>query len=265
MAKIIAIYGKGGIGKSSTATNIAAACSVMGYKVMLIGCDPKSDSSIALLHGKRIPTILSLMRNNKNIEKDDIIYKGYNNIQCLEVGGPEPGIGCAGRGIIVAIGLLNDIYPEFKDNDLIIYDVPGDVVCGGFFAPIKKGGVNEVYILTSGEYMSLYAANNLCKGFNKINLSVGGIICNSRNNSFEEELTREFSKKINTKFLGVIPKDQLVQIYEREGSCVVEKNPNSIVSKKYFEIAKIIIENTTKSLIEPLSDLELRELTNKYI
>ena len=258
MTKIIAIYGKGGIGKSSTASNIAAACSTMGYKVMLIGCDPKCDSSITLLHGKRIPTILSLMKNNKTIKKEDIIYDGYNNIKCLEVGGPEPGIGCAGRGIIV------NVYPNFKENDLIIYDVPGDVVCGGFFAPIKKGDVNEVYILTSGEYMSLYAANNLCKGFKKINLLVGGIICNSRNNYFEEELTKEFSKKTNTKFIGMIPKDQLVQKYEREGFCVVEKEQNSDISKKYFSIAKLIMENSIKKSPFPLNDIELRELINKY-
>jgi nitrogenase iron protein NifH len=162
--KRIAIYGKGGIGKSSTASNVAAACAEEGYKVMIIGCDPKSDSSITLLGGKRIPTILDLLRQGVKVNEEDIVFHGYRNVRCVEVGGPEPGIGCAGRGIIVAIKTLRDMCKEMDDMDLIIYDVPGDIVCGGFVAPIRKGLVNEAYVLTSGEYMPLYAANNICKG-----------------------------------------------------------------------------------------------------
>lgn len=264
MTKIIAIYGKGGIGKSSTASNIAAACASMGYSVMLVGCDPKSDSSITLLNGKRIPTILDLIKSKKEIEKDDIIFYGYKNVKCLEVGGPEPGVGCAGRGIIVAIEKIKQIYREFDKNDLIIYDVPGDVVCGGFVAPIKKGNVQEVYILTSGEYMSLYAANNLCKGFKKINMSIGGIICNSRNNNNEKEITEEFTKSIGTQFIGYIPKNAIVQDCERNGYSVIEKYPNSSQSLIYIEIAKKIMNNSKKYYSTPLTDKQLRILIQKY-
>lgn len=264
MTKIIAIYGKGGIGKSTTASNIAAACANIGYKVMIIGCDPKSDSSIILLNGKKIPTILDIIKNKKDISKEDIIFYGYKNIKCVEVGGPEPGVGCAGRGIIVAIEKIKSVYPNFKENDLIIYDVPGDVVCGGFVAPIKRGDIDEIYILTSGEYMSIYAANNICKSFSKINIPIGGIICNSRNNKFENEIIEEYSKSIGTQYIGFIEKNYIIQKCEREGIPVIEKYPDCYISNLYRNIGKKIMTSTNKNTITPLNDIELRELINKY-
>lgn len=264
MKKIIAIYGKGGIGKSSTASNIAAACALDGYKVMLIGCDPKSDSSITLLGGKRIPTVLETLKEKKNVEKDDVIFEGFSGVKCMEVGGPEPGVGCAGRGIIVAIETLKKIYPEYLDNDLIIYDVPGDVVCGGFVAPIKKGFVNEVYVLTSGEYMPLYAANNICRGFNKIGMELGGVICNSRNADREKELAEEFSNRIGSKLIGYIPKDPLVQSCERDGFSVLEKAPASEIAATYRQLAKDLLANDARVKAAPLDDDRLRELSKKY-
>jgi nitrogenase subunit NifH len=148
--KQIAIYGKGGIGKSSTASNVAAACADEGHKVTIIGCDPKSDSSITLLRGERIPTVMELMQQGMEISEEDVVFEGYKGVKCVEVGGPEPGIGCAGRGIIVAIKMLQKKSSVMEDSDLIIYDVPGDIVCGGFAAPIRKGLVNDTYVLTSG-------------------------------------------------------------------------------------------------------------------
>lgn len=143
--KQIAIYGKGGIGKSSTASNMAAACADGGYSVTIIGCDPKSDSSITLLGGHRIPTVMELMQQRVEITEKDVVFVGYKGVRCVEVGGPEPGIGCAGRGIIVAIKMLQKISTVMQDCDLIIYDVPGDIVCGGFAAPIRKGLVNDTF------------------------------------------------------------------------------------------------------------------------
>ena len=264
MKKIIAIYGKGGIGKSSTASNIAAASAMNGKKVMMIGCDPKSDSSITLLGGKRIPTVLDILKDKKNIEKEDVIFEGFGGVECMEVGGPEPGVGCAGRGIIVAIESLKKIYPEYLDNDLIIYDVPGDVVCGGFVAPIKKGFVNEVYVLTSGEYMPLYAANNICRGFEKIGMDLGGVICNSRNADRERELAEDFSSKIGSKLIGYIPKDPLVQSCERDGFSVIENAPDSVIAGIYKKLAEDLFANNERVKAAPLSDDELRELSKKY-
>lgn len=259
--KRIAIYGKGGIGKSSTASNVAAACADEGYKVMIIGCDPKSDSSITLLGGKRIPTILDLLRDGVDVKEEDVIYEGYNGVKCVEVGGPEPGIGCAGRGIIVAIQTLKKISKSLNEMDLIIYDVPGDIVCGGFVAPIRKGLVKEAYVLTSGEYMPLYAANNICRGLAKINTPLSGIICNSRSVSREEEIVTKFASEIGSELMAFIPKEQIVQDCERDGFSVMEKAPDSNVAQVYRKLAKAIMERDSSVMPEALDDERLRELT----
>ena len=260
--KIIAIYGKGGIGKSSTASNIAAACAEAGNKVMIIGCDPKSDSSITLLRGMRIPTILDLLREGMDVKEKNVVFEGYAGVKCVETGGPEPGIGCAGRGIIVAIQKLKSISGDLlKEQDLIIYDVPGDIVCGGFVAPIRKGFVNEAYIMTSGEYMPLYAANNICKGLSKIGMPLSGIICNSRNASREEKIVAKFAEEIRSQLMAFIPKKRIVQDCEREGYSVMEKAPDSDIAKIYRKLGKAILENEKRNTSNSLSDKRLRELT----
>ncbi len=259
--KIIAIYGKGGIGKSSTASNVAAACADEGYKVMIIGCDPKSDSSITLLGGKRIPTILDLIRKGVDITEDDVVFEGYNGVKCVEVGGPEPGIGCAGRGIIVAIQKLKKISKVQDECDLVIYDVPGDIVCGGFVAPIRKGLVSEAYVLTSGEYMPLYAANNICRGLSKINTPLSGVICNARNVSREEEIVGKFAEEIGSDLIAFIPKEQIVQDCERDGFSVMEKAPDSEIAQVYRNLARAIMSRNKSVMANALEDERLRELT----
>jgi nitrogenase iron protein len=261
MHKQIAIYGKGGIGKSSTASNVAAACADDGYRVTIIGCDPKSDSSITLLRGSRIPTIMDLMREGIDIKEEDIVFSGYKGVKCIEIGGPEPGIGCAGRGIIVAISLLKKISKAIEDTDLVIYDVPGDIVCGGFVAPIKKGLVNEAYVLTSGEYMPLYAANNICKGLSRLEMTLNGVICNSRGAPNEENIVSEFAKEIGSQLLAFIPKDVLVQTCEREGFSVIEKAPDSGIARVYRKLAHSIMTRNEGKIPVPLDDTRLRELT----
>ncbi len=261
MPKQIAIYGKGGIGKSSTASNVAAACADDGYNVTIIGCDPKSDSSITLLHGRRIPTIMELMREGVDIKEEDIVFSGYKGVRCVEVGGPEPGIGCAGRGIIVAISLLKKTSKAIEDTDLVIYDVPGDIVCGGFAAPVKKGLVNEAYVLTSGEYMPLYAANNICKGLSRLDMTLNGVICNSRGAPNEENIVSEFAKEIGSSLLAFIPKDVLVQTCEREGFSVIEKAPDSSIANVYRQLARSIMTRNEGKIPVPLDDKRLRELT----
>ena len=165
----IAIYGKGGIGKSTTSSNISAALSEEGYKIMQIGCDPKSDSTNTLRGGRFVPTVLDRLRSGKRVETEEIVHKGFNGILCVETGGPEPGVGCAGRGIITAIELLKQkkIIEEYSP-DIIIYDVLGDVVCGGFAMPIREGVAEQVYTVSSSDFMSLYASNNLFKGIKNV-------------------------------------------------------------------------------------------------
>ena len=160
----VAIYGKGGIGKSTTTQNLTSALAEMGKHIMIVGCDPKADSTRLVLGGLAQKTVLDTLREEgEDIDLDDIMKTGYGNIRCVESGGPEPGVGCAGRGIITSIGMLERLGAYTEDLDYVFYDVLGDVVCGGFAMPIREGKAQEIYIVASGEMMALYAANNISK------------------------------------------------------------------------------------------------------
>lgn len=259
--KKIAIYGKGGIGKSTTVSNIAAA---YNNPTFVIGCDPKADTTRTLV-GKRIPTILDTMRNNPNPNIEDIVYDGYNNTLCVESGGPEPGVGCAGRGVIVAMKLLDKLGAFDNDPDLVIYDVLGDVVCGGFSVPLREDYADEVYIVTSGEYMSLYAANNIAKGIKKLNGKLGGIICNCRNVENEVEIVREFASLISSKVIGIIPRSELVQKSEYKASTVIESFPESNQAEVYSNLINTIMSNDTFSTPTPMEIEEFEKFFYSYV
>ena len=261
MSKHLAIYGKGGIGKSSTASNIAAAMGEKGKKVMLIGCDPKSDSSITLLNGRRIPTIMDVIRRKGSAEESDVVFEGFMGVRCAEVGGPEPGIGCAGRGIIVAVQALQSTCSFMKEADVIIFDVPGDIVCGGFAVPITKGMVREAYIITSGEYMPLYAANNICRGLKTLKAPLSGIICNAREAENEKDIVERFAAALGVPMLAYIPHDRLVQNCERDGKSVIEGQPDSPMASVYRALAERVLTEKDKRVPESLEDEYLRELT----
>lgn len=261
MKKHLAIYGKGGIGKSSTASNVAAAMGEKGIKVMLIGCDPKSDSSITLLGGRRIPTIMDTLRKKGKIEESEVVFEGFNGVVCAEVGGPEPGVGCAGRGIIVAVQALQKVSRAMKASDVIIYDVPGDIVCGGFAVPITKGMVREAYIITSGEYMPLYAANNICRGLKTLNTPLSGVICNEREAEREREIVERFASALGVPMLAYIPRDKVVQECERAGKRVIEGSPRSAMADIYRRLAMRMLTEKDKKVPEALEDEDLRKLT----
>jgi nitrogenase iron protein NifH len=243
--KKIAIYGKGGIGKSTTVSNLSAALAVKGLKVMQIGCDPKADSTRNLTGGKNIPTVLELLRDKENVALEDLVYVGEGGVLCVEAGGPVPGVGCAGRGIITAFEKLEELNAfEVYQPDMVIYDVLGDVVCGGFAMPIRGGYAEEVYIVTSGEMMSLYAANNIAsavKMFGKRKYaSLRGIIHNSKNIENEDQLVEQAVKEIETQVVYKIGRDPLVQQAEALGKSVVCAFPDSNMTKAYLELASMI-------------------------
>ncbi len=263
----IAIYGKGGIGKSTTTQNTVAGLSMMGRKVMVVGCDPKADSTRLLLGGLAQKSVLdSLREEGEDVELEDIRKLGYGETWCVESGGPEPGVGCAGRGIITAINMLENLgaYEESEGLDYAFYDVLGDVVCGGFAMPIRDGKAEEIYIVCSGEMMAMYAANNICKGVMKFaqsgSVRLGGIICNSRNVDNEKEMIEELAKKLGTHMIYYVPRDNDVQRAEINRKTVIEWNPEVPQADIYRNLAKAIDENKRFTIPTPLEIEELEQL-----
>jgi len=245
----IAIYGKGGIGKSTTTANLSAALSKQGFKVMQIGCDPKSDSVKNLCGGKKIPSVLDILRSKQpeEIKLSDLIFEGFNGVLCVEAGGPTPGIGCAGRGIITAFEKLEELNAyEIYKPDVVLYDVLGDVVCGGFAMPIRNGYADQVFIVTSGEMMALYAASNIVsaiKNFgNRGYAKYAGVILNSRNVENELEVVQKALDEIGGKIVKVIPRDGTVQLAENQGKTVIEAFPDSQMAGVYMELAERVME-----------------------
>jgi len=261
----IAIYGKGGIGKSTTTQNLTAALSTMGNKILLVGCDPKADSTRMLLGGLNQKTVLDTLRSegDEGVDLDAVVQPGFGGIKCVESGGPEPGVGCAGRGIITSINLLENLGAYTTDLDYVFYDVLGDVVCGGFAMPIREGKAKEIYIVASGELMAIYAANNICKGlakFAKGGARLGGIICNSRNVDGERELLEAFAKKLGSHLVHFVPRDNIVQRAEINRKTVIHFDPECNQAKEYLSLANNIQNNTHLVVPTPLPMEELEAM-----
>ncbi|HIT60195.1 MAG TPA: AAA family ATPase [Candidatus Fimousia stercorigallinarum] len=245
----LAIYGKGGIGKSTTTGNLAAAFASLGKKVIQIGCDPKADSTINLLGGNPVRPVMNYLRefDEEPEEIEQIAKEGFGGVLCIETGGPTPGLGCAGRGIITTFSLLEDLelFETYKP-DVVLYDVLGDVVCGGFAAPIREGYANEILIVTSGEKMALYAANNIKTAVDNFEdrgyATVKGIILNRRNVENERKKVEEFAKNSNLEIIADIPRSDDIIRYEDQGKTVIEGNPNLEISKIYLDLAKRLLE-----------------------
>ncbi|MDR3267569.1 MAG: nitrogenase iron protein [Tannerella sp.] len=262
--KQIAIYGKGGIGKSTTTSNISAALVEAGYKVLQFGCDPKSDSTNTLRDGKYIPTVLDLLREKQKVNAHEAIFEGFKGVYCVEAGGPAPGVGCAGRGIITAVELLKQqkIFEELA-LDFVIFDVLGDVVCGGFAVPIREGIAEHVFTVSSSDFMSIYASNNLMKGIKKYSNSggalFGGVIANSINSQYQKAIIDDFTRKTGTQVVEYIPRSITVTQAELSGRTTIEASPDSPQANIYRSLAKKISEHTLSRVPTPLEINELRE------
>jgi len=267
----VAIYGKGGIGKSTTTQNTVAGLASIGKKVMIVGCDPKADSTRLILHAKAQNTVMDLVRELgtvEDLEVDDVMKIGYGGVKCVESGGPEPGVGCAGRGVITAINFLEENGAYSDDLDFVFYDVLGDVVCGGFAMPIREGKAEEIYIVTSGEMMAMYAANNISKGILKYASSgkvrLGGLICNSRKTDREDELIEALARKLGTQMIHFVPRDNQVQRAELRRMTVIEYSPEHKQANEYRTLAKKILENKMLVVPTPLEMEELEDLLMEF-
>lgn len=265
----IAIYGKGGIGKSTTTQNLTAGLAEKGKKLMIVGCDPKADSTRLILGGLAQKSVLDTLRlEGDEIELDYIMKTGFGGIRCVESGGPEPGVGCAGRGIITSINMLEQLGAYTDDLDYVFYDVLGDVVCGGFSMPIREGKAKEIYIVASGEMMALYAANNISKGIAKYANSggtrLGGIICNSRNVDGEADLVSAFAKELGTQMIHFVPRNNIVQRAEINKKTVIEYDASCAQADEYRQLADKIDGNDMFVVPKPMSSERLEEILMEY-
>ncbi len=265
----VAIYGKGGIGKSTTTQNLNAGLGEMGKNIMIVGCDPKADSTRLILGGLAQQTVLDTLREEgDDIELDLVMKEGFSGIKCVESGGPEPGVGCAGRGIITSINLLERLGAYEADLDYVFYDVLGDVVCGGFAMPIREGKAREIYIVCSGEMMAMYAANNISKGIMKFantgGVRLGGLICNSRKVDGEAELVSAFAKELGTQMIHFVPRDNMVQRAEINKKTVIEYEPTCDQAGEYRQLAEKIDGNDMFVVPKPLTQDRLEELLMEH-
>ncbi|MEM8836644.1 MAG: nitrogenase iron protein [Pseudomonadota bacterium] len=267
----IAFYGKGGIGKSTTSQNTLAALVEMGQKILIVGCDPKADSTRLILNAKAQDTVLHLaaeMGSVEDLEIEDVLKIGYKDIKCVESGGPEPGVGCAGRGVITSINFLEE-NGAYDDVDYVSYDVLGDVVCGGFAMPIRENKAQEIYIVMSGEMMALYAANNISKGIlkyaNSGGVRLGGLICNERQTDKELELAEAMAEKLGSKLIHFVPRDNIVQHAELRRQTVLQYAPDSQQAEEYRQLAEKIHNNSGKGVIPtPVTMDELEEMLMEF-
>lgn len=254
--KKICFYGKGGIGKSTIVSNLACAFADMGNKVAVVGCDPKADSTRNIM-GRKIDTVLNT---------DDYVHYGYKDILCIESGGPSPGTGCAGRGIVAALDKIkaDDV---LKEIDIAIYDVLGDVVCGGFSAPLRNNVCEDVYVISTSDYMALYAANNICKGIEKYTKSTDvrlcGIVLNERSSTVNNDLVAEISNKIGTRVIGNIPMSKEISKSEINRKTVIEMFPDNEITSRFRALAQSILDNNERCVPAPISDEELEEICIK--
>lgn len=259
----LAFYGKGGVGKSTVVSNLSAAFAHLGKQVLQVGCDPKRDSSRNLVKVFPPLTLMDLLAAGKSdLEPEDVIMDGGPNIDCIEVGGPKPGVGCAGRGLGRLFEELEEMEILDRDYDYVFYDVLGDVVCGGFAVPMRSGYAEEVYVVTSGEFMSLYAANNIARGIQNYaeqgDVRMGGLIANVKDLEYDREIIEKFAERIGTHVVWHLEWNKVVYEAERRRKTAVRYKPEHPFVETILDMARAIEANGDRvHTPTPMTDNEL--------
>ena len=251
MEKIV-IFGKGGIGKSTIAANLSTVYALQGRKVLHVGCDPKHDSTVGLVDGGLIETFMEKhsrvfgIRDKGKLRASDLLVQGRLGIDCVEAGGPEPGVGCAGRGISLMLEAFQDLgILQSGGYDIGVFDVLGDVVCGGFAAPLRKGFAEKIVIVVSEEMMALYAANNIAKSvrtYASNGVYLAGLVANLKDGKVDRTRLNRFAKTLGTRILEFVPRDPAVGEAEfARHKTVVERAPRSAFAKSMHSLAAKIL------------------------
>lgn len=268
----IAFYGKGGIGKSTIATSASLSMSRMGKRVLHVGCDPKHDSSLVLVKDpENFKTVIDqIFAGVEDLEADDFIMDGIEGIDCVESGGPEAGRGCGGRAVSRSFEVFEDV--ELVDDtryDAVVYDVLGDVVCGGFAAPMRRSAKSKVVIVLSEELMAAYAANRIAAAvgqFEKNGIVLAGLVINLKSNTADLAPIARFAKALNTTVLGVLPRDPLVCEAEIYRHCIVDYAPESPVAVGIKAIVEKVIALDRDAIPKPtpLNDIDVRKIMRGF-
>lgn len=239
----LAVYGKGGIGKSTVSANLSSCLGSRGYRVVQIGCDPKHDSTRLLLGGRGQTTVLDAVRSGEYPpEYDDIVETGENGVLCVEAGGPRPGVGCGGRGVLTTFENIERLGIG-RDADFRICDVLGDVVCGGFAVPMREENSDAVAIVTSGEFMSVYAANNIMRGlmnFGRDRPRLLGLILNSRGDD-DPGLVERLSEATGAPIIARIPRSEAFARAEAAGRTAVGMLHGTPAARAVEDLADIVV------------------------
>lgn len=270
MTKFIALYGKGGVGKTTLATNIGAALVEAGFTILLMGCDPKGDSSALLNNGLPFPDVLGQIRTRREITLDSAIHNGFKGIKCVELGNPFQAGTCASLEIARAFEELHRIKLfEKTAADYVIYDVTGDSSCTDLLGPICQGGLDSLFVVTSADFMSLHAANSIFSLMERHGDSpMGGLIPNNITSSFEESFIGDFAKHTKSKTFGRIPRSLMVRQCELYGKTIIEAAPLSNQAYFYRRLANQLVDAVQgrqgRALPQPMQPEQLRSWARKW-